>query len=913
MVICSELQFFLNNHRKKENGKHTHIVYAPSPTGSYYIPEEGLDNFYQLVSDSIFQKKDKLSIVEKIQPISRLVIDLDFKYKGKINGRQYNEEIINDILVTTFQKLDILYELSEEQKVCWIMEKDNICKAPQKNYQYKDGIHILFPYIIAEKKTYLKLRELMLECSYNDIFKKYNKIPPSNTMEEIIDDAIYKGGNWFIYGSGKPNEVLRYKLTRIKKLSNNSLIDLPIDMYLEDPIEIIRNNSVVNHGQINVNYKEYLENQLKNKSIKKSNSTESMESIEIHPAVLTATQKHDIEIAKDLTMILSTGRASNYTEWMEVGYCLHGISPDLLQTWIAFSKKWSMYNDATECNKQWEWFQRNNNRQITIASLHYWARKDDLDKYDKIKKESLENLVIQSIKGDKATGPHADVANVIFHYFKDSFVCANMKDNLWYYFHEYIGGKWEATEMGHKLRSKLSNEIVDLYPFYLTKYQEKARLEEEESELRQIYDNRVTNCSKVIVKLKDSSYKDKIMKECREYFYDNKFCEKLDDQKHLLGFENGIYDLDKGIFRGGLPCDYVSLSTEIYLPVPTELMPMGINDIIEISKEIDNYEELNNGLNDFLEKVFPNKAVREYTLRFLSSCLSGEVREEKFYFWTGSGGNGKSKLVDLIEMSLGNYSRSMGVEYLTTRKGSSSAASPELESIKHARFVWMSEPEKTDTIYVGKLKLMSGGDKMTTRGLFKETTQFRPQFKIILMCNELPKLGGNDGGIWRRIEVVEYISKFTDDPRPSPADPYQYKADEQLSKKLELWNTLFVIKLLGKYRKYNLEGTKPPKEVKDKTKAYRTSNDIIANWMNDNIIETDEFYSFDDLYDSWERWCDEEGYHPKQRPDKKEIKNSLIKLQEKTEYGCVLGKKGADNCPNGTKHKPKFNFKPVDD
>ena len=68
-------------------------------------------------------------------------------------------------------------------------------------------------------------------------------------------------------------------------------------------------------------------------------------------------------------------------------------------------------------------------------------------------------------------------------------------------------------------------------------------------------------------------------------------------------------------------------------------------------------------------------------MRFLSSCLSGEVREEKFYFWTGSGGNGKSKLVDMIELALGDYSRSMDVGYLTTKKGSSSSASPELESI----------------------------------------------------------------------------------------------------------------------------------------------------------------------------------------------------------------------------------------
>lgn len=912
-MVNLELLDFLQKHPKTENGKHTHIIYAPSPGKSYTIPNNEMDDFYKLLSKSLFTNGDKISIVEKIQQVCRLVVDFDFKYKKKLSDRQYNDSILTRIIQNIFSNIETLYHLSEEQKVCWIMEKDDICSAPQQGYESKDGIHLLFPYIIAEKNTYRKLRELMLESNYHKFFEEEEKEPPSNTMDEIIDDAIYKGGNWFIYGSGKPKEDMKYKLTGIKKVSADSLINLPIDMYLEEPLEIMKNNSVINHDEINVQYTEFLNNRLKTKTLRTSSSMDSVESVEIHPAVLTATQKHDLEIAKKLTMILSADRAGNYTDWLDIGYCLHGISPDLLQTWIAFSMKWSMYNDQTECNKQWEWFQRNNNKQITIASLHYWARQDDPDKYEEIKKESLENLVVLSIKGDKATGPHADVANVIFHYFKDRFVCANIKENLWYYFNEEIGGRWEVTEQGHRLRSRLSNEIVDLYAFYLNKYQEKARLEEEESEFRQIYDTRVANCGKVIVKLKDSGYKDKIMKECREYFYDNKFCEKLDDQKHLVGFENGIYDLNKGVFRGGLPSDYVSLTTEVTLPVPKAMIPIGIDDIMEVSKEIENYDELNDGLNDFLEKVFPNPDVREYTLRFLSSCLSGEIREEKFYFWTGSGGNGKSKLVDLIELSVGEYARSMDVGYLTTKKGCSASASPEVESIKSARFVWMSEPEKTDTIYVGKLKLMTGGDKMTTRGLYKETTQFKPQFKIILMCNELPKLGGNDGGIWRRIEVVEYISKFTDEPRPSPADPYQYKADEQLSKKLELWNTLFVIKLLEKYRKYNIEGTKPPKEVKEKTKAYRTSNDIIANWMNDDIVETDEFYSFDDLYDSWERWCDEEGYHSKQRPDKREVKATLLKCQEKTEYGLVLGKNKKDDCPNGTRAKPKFNLKPIDD
>ena len=83
--------------------------------------------------------------------------------------------------------------------------------------------------------------------------------------------------------------------------------------------------------------------------------------------------------------------------------------------------------------------------------------------------------------------------------------------------------------------------------------------------------------------------------------------------------------------------------------------------------------------------------------------------------------------------------------------------------------------------------------------------------------------------------------------------------------------------------------------------------------MDDNVTECDDFWSLDDLYDAWERWCDDEGYMSKQRPEKREVKLELLKHQEKTEYGLVLGKKKSDNCPNGTKNKPLFNFKPMDD
>ena len=51
-------------------------------------------------------------------------------------------------------------------------------------------------------------------------------------------------------------------------------------------------------------------------------------------------------------------------------------------------------------------------------------------------------------------------------------------------------------------------------------------------------------------------------------------------------------------------------------------MPVNIDKIKEnIIKSINNYESLNADLDDFIEKVLPNEDVRDYTLRFVSSCL----------------------------------------------------------------------------------------------------------------------------------------------------------------------------------------------------------------------------------------------------------------------------------------------------
>ena len=917
-----DLEKFLKTCPKKDN-KFTHVF---PKKGSYYIEPDKLEQFYELIYKEFFVNNKTYMCAEKVADVCPLVLDLDFKYKNKYNKRQYSRETIDEIIQLVFKAADELFNLESNQYNVWIFEKDNIRDCDKTGYESKDGLHMTFPKIKADKYLYKLLVEKILEDKelFNDILLKTCENNPDNNIEDIVDSSIYNT-NWLVYGSRKTGEGSRYELTRIVNLNSlKQISDTDISIYLQNPKTIIKNNSVY-QTNVNTDYTEISKEYLKTKNLNTNSNISFMDlDMEEENSFISNLKEKEIELIKTLVDKLNPERATPYEDWRNVGLLLHGISKRkvMLDIWKSFSRKSPNYNEES-CNNKWKEWQKStrNENVLTIKTLHWWVRQDiPIEEYRDIIKESLITKISLSLEGEKNTGAHYDVANVIADYYKNEFVCSGLKENYWYHFNELKGGKWEATEIGHELRKKLSNEIVHIYFFYMKKYQSLSEGCEDGSIQKQIYDKMVANCGKIISKLKDSSYKDKIIRECRELFYDPEFDEKINSNLDLLGFDNGIFDLKRMEFRKGQPDDYVTITTKYSIPITNLKKPVPFEDLYNHIKCDPTFTEVNKELNDFIAQVLPNRVdsdgnrtdtrIRDYVLRFLSSCLSGNVREEKFYFWTGSGGNGKSKIIELLDLSLGDYSKTLDVAYLTTKRGSSSSASPEIETLKYARFVSCSEPEEHDKIYVGKLKQITGGDKLTTRGLFKETTEFKPQFKIVLMCNELPKLQNQDGGTWRRIEVVNFISKFSDNPQPTEEDPNQFIADIDLSNKLDNWKLMFMLTLLSKFQDYTEMGTNPPEEVKEGTNQYKQDSDIITNWFNSDVEECELVdglapTSMDTLYECFKDWAQGESIDKKDLPPKKKIKEALLKYQEKSKYGLSLGK----NSQNGTKGSPKFTFK----
>ena len=122
------------------------------------------------------------------------------------------------------------------------------------------------------------------------------------------------------------------------------------------------------------------------------------------------------------------------------------------------SEKWDYWDNSKECEKQWAWFHKNNNKNITIGSLNHCLKIDDYEGWKNITRDSVSSLINKSVG---SSGSHADVANVIYHYFKDCFVCAEIKTNSWYYFNELSGGKWEETETGHILGQDFQVKLLN--------------------------------------------------------------------------------------------------------------------------------------------------------------------------------------------------------------------------------------------------------------------------------------------------------------------------------------------------------------------------------------------------------------------------------------------------------------------
>jgi len=799
---------FLKKFKTIKRSSFTHTSIS-NPAGSFYVPKDHEAEFFTLYRKAM-AAKEPLHLTEKHHELSPVLIDIDLRFRGDSGlTRKYTEEDLEVISSTYVQALRRYADIDTAS--VFVMEKSGPCMHQNL---VKDGIHMVIPDVVTRPCVQYLVRQNVLE----QLRPVFEKMGATNAITDIIDERVIDINNWQMYGSCKPGGE-PYRVTGIHRYTDGKLTHDTVGGDLVETLSI-RNK--------------YRESALKMETLKEVEDYEERMYAEREKKkqMCNAMQKNrntkkneytSVGLVDKLVGILNHGRANNYNDWMRVGWCLRNIDHRLLQTWINFSKNSDKFVDG-ECDRVWDYMRDDG---LGIGTLHMWAKQDSPKEYADIISKDLFELIKTSMNKT-----HYDVAKVVHHMYEHQFVCTSVKSKGWF---EFKNHRWMVSENGFSLRNKISNEVFCEYMKAAGHYNILASTAAADEQ--SVFADKAKKLHAIGELLKNTSFKENIMKECADMFYRPKFEEELlDSNLDLLGFENGVLDLTTIEFREGRPEDYISLTT-------------GIN-----YREFNENDNSHREVSSFLAKVLTRDDIREYVLKVLASCLDGHNREEKFYIWTGVGANGKSKMLELMMKTFGDYYCIMNVTAITGKRVSSNGTNSELVQTKGKRMVVMQEPGEDEKMNIGYLKELSGGDTVKGRGLFKEPIEFKPQFKMILTCNHLPTVpSATDDGTWRRIRVAEFTSRFVENPDPNHENEFQI--DRELSMRFEGWKEAFMAMLVEYYKKYREEGIGEPDEVMKCTREYQKSNDVISEYFDDRLEKADdEVIGLLEVFEDFKDW-----------------------------------------------------------
>ena len=858
-----EIAEYLADFKSDSNRIFTHVSMI-SPNSRFVIDGDNIEEFLELYSSLLLEKGEDFvaGIAERYQECLPILVDIDISFENDgnidVNRKLYTDNEVKK-LVQIYNKTlkSIIKNVKDQDLVAFVLEKPHPVIVGTK--VKGAGFHIHYPKIWLKKMDHeVHLLPRIIERVKQEKIFDSLKVPIAD--KSTLIDTTYVNKCWLMYGSRKDPSQFPYQLTNIynHKLESISLYDAVNNYPIYDiDGQVIEYKKDVSYYlprilSINSQYKKLYELSPELECISKKDIPKVVDKKNFSKTSL----EENLKDAAELLQIISASRADNYDSWFDIGIILWNIGEgctEALELWIEFSSMTGRENfSETSCVHQWKHMHKG---EKGMGSLRFYAKQDNPEKYKTWNQKKQNNNIKKSLDGG-----HNDIAKVLFEKYRDQFVCANITKKVWF---EFENHKWRRIENGINLRKKISDELPEIY-----EKQKKQMIDELNDSDNDEKINKVSKSfAKIISNLKCSNFKNNVMKECEEIFYNAEFLCRLDKNPYLLCFENGVYDLQKGSFRDGRPDDYLSMCTKYDYKDFKE-------DDIEIAE-----------VNDFISKIFTDKELKDFFIRSSALELQGGNINKTFIVMSGVGDNGKSITIELKELAYGDYSIKLPTSLITGKRTQSSGATPELDRIGGCRFAVLQEPDSKDVINIGMLKELTGNDSMYVRGLYKEGRDIKPMFKLVLVCNKLPRLPCDDPATWNRIRVMEFQSRF---PKNAKEVPKSYEAqvkakvfprDEHFSEKLPYMKQAFMWMLMQEYKKISKERVRKPDPdiVMQATMIYRENNDIFYQFINEKYVvdkKDKEEITLSQIYEVFKIWF-RESFPNLKVPTKNELKEDL--------------------------------------
>lgn len=845
--------------------------------GSYIIPKEELDTFYSLYYYHIFERKYKEYLTEKqLENGGPMAVDFDFRYNHSINERQHSRDHVRDIICVYLDELKE-YFIFEENKPfsVYIFEKPNVNRLTDGSLT-KDGIHMIIGIQIDH------IIQMMIRAKMITTLPDYCDLPLINTWESVLDEGISKGStNWQLFGSRKPgNEA--YEFTHHYVVTYDS----SDSNFMMDERKVADFNLKKDFAKLSVQYNDHprfdmnpkimdlynnKKSENKNIKIKKPSSKTKMNLIiedenQDEDNISINDIKDEDSLTKAVEIMLKKLKSDEYeirelheytqalpSKYYEPGshilnrqvaFALKTTDDRLFLSWIMLRAKASDfdYDSIPMLYFEWKKFHRSNNegKTVTKRSIMYWVKKDNFEEYTRITNNTVNYYIEKAIE----TNTEYDHAVILKHKYKDTYICTSLdKRGTWYKFKNH---RW-VQDKGLSLRDKISTELYNLFGKKAEECEAEMNEYENDDERREYLKKKIGVIHNIKISLKKTTQKDHIMREAAEIFYDENFIRNIDTNKYLLCFNNGVVDFANKVFREGYPEDYITKTTRI--------------NYISYDSSDDTFNKTTEEINNFMDTLFPIEDLKRYMWDHLASCLIGTNKNQTFHVYHGSGSNGKSLLVDLMSLALGDYKGTVPITLVTDVRGKIGGTSDEVLKLKGVRYAVMQEPSKGVKLNEGIMKELTGGDPIQARGLYSESEIFVPQFKLCVGTNNLFDIDSNDDGTWRRIRKITFPSKFVGEGEYYEDNtPYIFKKDKSLSEKLHTFSAVFASMLVK--RAFETDGMVEDCEtVLEASKKYRNGQDHISAFISERIQKTgnpDDKVGKKSLYEDFKLWFQQE-------------------------------------------------------
>ena len=299
----------------------------------------------------------------------------------------------------------------------------------------------------------------------------------------------------------------------------------------------------------------------------------------------------------------------------------------------------------------------------------------------------------------------------------------------------------------------------------------------------------------------------------------------FDSNPDLLGVQNGVVNLKTGEFRAARWDDYLTRMANVSFD-PSAVCPRFKKFISEISKE--------------------REALRSFIRRALAYTLTGHTDEQVLFILLGKTQNGKGVLMNTMADFMGDYATAISPSMIIRAySGNPNAPTPQLMKLRGARLIVCTELVEGKPMDEAFIKQLTGSDKLTGRGLYGQSDEFKPTGKLWISTNHNPDIAYKADAMWRRIYAIPFDATFAGK-----------KCDPDLANKLKQESSGILNFLLKSTAAYYKKGLAVSKEVDAAKRKLQNESDTVKGWIEDCCKEAEsEKVQSSVAYENYKEHC----------------------------------------------------------